>query len=143
MTNHRRNFLKQAAVLTGAFSASSLFSKLHAADWRAAAQKVAHKTPLQVAEDEEFWAGIQNAYTVSPEIINLNNGGGSPAPLVGQQAVARLNDMASLGPSYWMWRVMDQGREPLRDKLANLAGTLSDEIAVNRNSTEALNTIIY
>jgi selenocysteine lyase/cysteine desulfurase len=42
-----------------------------------------------------------------------------------------------------MWRVLDQGREPLREKLALLAGALPDEIAVDRNATEALNTIIY
>jgi len=42
-----------------------------------------------------------------------------------------------------MWRVMDKGREPLRQKLAELAGTLPDELAIDRNSTEALNTIIY
>jgi selenocysteine lyase/cysteine desulfurase len=143
MSTDRRNFLRQAAVLTGAFSASSLFNQLHAADWKRAAQKVAHKNPFEVAQDEDFWNTIQNAYTVSPEIINLNNGGVSPSPLVVQQAVARFNDQANMGPSYYMWRILDQGREPLRDKLADLAGTLSDEIAVNRNSTEALNTIIY
>lgn len=143
MSTDRRNFLRQAALITGAFSASSLFNQLHAEDWKRAAQKVAHKTPLQVAQDEDFWAGIQNAYTVNPGIINLNNGGVSPSPLVVQQAVARFNDLANQGPSYFMWRIMDMGREPLRDKLADLAGTLSDEIAVNRNATEALNTIIY
>ncbi|HLP52975.1 MAG TPA: aminotransferase class V-fold PLP-dependent enzyme, partial [Chitinophagales bacterium] len=34
-------------------------------------------------------------------------------------------------------------REPLRDKLAEMAGCLSEEIAINRNSTEGLNTIIF
>ena len=31
----------------------------------------------------------------------------------------------------------------MREKLALLAGALSDEIAINRNATEALNTVIY
>ena len=35
------------------------------------------------------------------------------------------------------------GREPLRTKLADLSGCLPDEIAINRNSTEALNTVIF
>jgi selenocysteine lyase/cysteine desulfurase len=38
---------------------------------------------------------------------------------------------------------LDMGREPLREKLALLAGASPEEIAVNRNATEALNTIIY
>jgi selenocysteine lyase/cysteine desulfurase len=42
-----------------------------------------------------------------------------------------------------MWRILDQGREPLRDKLAQLAGADPEEIAVNRNATEALNTVIF
>jgi selenocysteine lyase/cysteine desulfurase len=42
-----------------------------------------------------------------------------------------------------MWRILDQGREPLREKLAALAGVSPEEIAINRNSTEALNTVIY
>jgi len=42
-----------------------------------------------------------------------------------------------------MWRILDQGREPLREKLADLAGCHANEIAINRNATEALNTVIY
>jgi len=142
MTNDRRIFLKQAATLAGAFSVNSLFNQVHAADWQKASQKVKHLTDAQVAADEDFWRVIQQSYTVNPSIINLNNGGVSPSPLVVQQAVERFNQLANEGPSYFMWRIMDQGREPLREKLANLAGTSPDEIAINRNSTEALNTII-
>ncbi|BAU56108.1 aminotransferase class V-fold PLP-dependent enzyme [Mucilaginibacter gotjawali] len=143
MTNDRRVFLKQAAALAGAFSVNSLFNQVHAADWKQASQKVSHLSDAQIAEDEDFWRVIQQSYTVSPNIINLNNGGVSPSPLVVQQAVERYNQLTNEGPSYYMWRILDQGREPLREKLAELAGTLPDEIAINRNSTEALNTMIY
>ncbi len=115
---------------------------MHAEQWNHASKKVEHLDAQQVAADEDYWSIIQNAYTVNPNIINLNNGGVSPAPLV-VQAVARFNDLSNEGPSYFMWRILDEGREPLREKLALLAGTLPGEIAINRNSTEALNTIIY
>ena len=143
MTNDRRIFLKQAATLAGAFGVNSLFNQAHAADWQTASQKVKNLTDAQVATDEDFWRVVQQSYTVNPNIINLNNGGVSPSPLVVQQAVERFNQLSNEGPSYYMWRILDQGREPLREKLANLAGTLPDEIAVNRNATESLNTIIY
>jgi selenocysteine lyase/cysteine desulfurase len=143
MSNHRRTFLKQAATLAGAFSAASLFNQLHAEEWKQASKKIAHLNSNQIAEDEDYWSIIQNSYSVNPNIINLNNGGVSPSPLVVQQAVARFNDLTNEGPSYFMWRILDQGREPLREKLALLAGTSPEEIAVNRNATEALNTIIY
>ena len=42
-----------------------------------------NKTPLDLATDEDYWWQIQQAYTVSPQIINLNNGGVSPSPSVG------------------------------------------------------------
>jgi selenocysteine lyase/cysteine desulfurase len=42
-----------------------------------------------------------------------------------------------------VWRISDMGREPLRQKLAELAGCDAEEVAINRNSTEALNTVIY
>ncbi len=142
MTNNRRSFIKQAAVLTGAFSATSLFSQAHARDFTSALNKVAHLSPQDVAQDEDFWGVIQRSYTVDTNLLNFNNGGVSPSPLVVQQAVERYNQLTNQGPSYYMWRIIDQGREPLREKLALLAGAQPDEIAVNRNATEALNTII-
>ncbi len=139
----RRTFLRRAATLAGAFSASSLFSQLHAKSFSSAAGAVAHLAPAEVAQNEDFWAVIQRAYSVNPEIINLNNGGVSPSPIVVQQAVERYNQLSNEGPSYYMWDILDQGREPLRERLANLAGAQPGEIAIDRNSTEALNTIIY
>jgi len=142
MPQNRRLFVKQVTALAGAYSASSLFNLAHAADFEQAAKRVAHLTDAQVAADEDYWTTIQQAYTVNSNIIILNNGGVSPAPLVVQQALVRYNDLANQGPSYYN-RILDMGREPLREKLALLAGASPDEIAINRNTTEALNTVIY
>jgi len=142
-SSDRRTFLRHAATLAGAFSTGSLFNQAHAADFNAASRAVAHLGPAEVAQNEDFWAVIQRAYSVNPDIINLNNGGVSPSPVVVQQAVERYNQLANEGPSYFMWGILDQGREPLREKLAHLAGANANEIAIDRNSTEALNTIIF
>ena len=130
-------------MFAGAFSANSLFNQLHAADIQSANQKVNHLSATDIATDEDYWSVIQQAFTVSPSIINLNNGGVSPSPRVVQEAVERYNKLSNEGPSYFMWRILDQGREPLRQKLADLAGCSAEEIAVNRNATEALNTVIF
>ena len=140
---HRRQFIQQVGLLAGAFSANSLFNQLHAASLEKANLSVQHKSNDIVAQDEDYWSIIQQAYTVSPAIINLNNGGVSPSPRVVQEAVDRYNKLANEGPSYYMWRILDQGREPLRQQLAELAGASAEEIAINRNATESLNTIIY
>ncbi|MEL7124280.1 MAG: aminotransferase class V-fold PLP-dependent enzyme, partial [Bacteroidota bacterium] len=76
-------------------------------------------------------------------IVNLNNGGVCPQPRVVQEAVERYNRLSNEAPSYYMWRTLDQGREPLRKKLAQLAGCSADELAINRNSSEALETVIF
>jgi hypothetical protein len=80
---------------------------------------------------------------VSPNIINLNNGGVAPQPKVVQDAHIRYYQYANEAPSYYMWQILDQGREPLREKLALLCGCDKEEVAINRNSTEGLNTVIF
>lgn len=140
---HRRQFIQQVSLLAGAFSANSLFNQAHASITATANASTKHLTAAQVATDEDYWSVIQQAYTVHPSIINLNNGGVSPSPRIVQDAVRRYNELTNEAPSYYMWRILDQGREPLRQKLADLAGCDAEEIAINRNATEALNTIIY
>lgn len=141
--NQRRDFIQRIGLLAGAFSANSLFQQLHAAEWESEQNRVAGFSPEQTATDEDYWTVIQQSYTVNPNLINLNNGGVSPSPRVVQEAVERFNQLSNEGPSYYMWRILDQGREPLRYKLATLAGCSPEEIAVNRNATEALNTVIF
>lgn len=140
---HRRKFIQQATLLAGAFSANSLFNQLHAAEIEHAHQRVKNLSTADIATDEDYWSVIQQAFTVSPNIINLNNGGVSPSPRVVQEALERYNKLTNEGPSYFMWRILDQGREPLRQKLAELAGCNAEEIAINRNATESLNTVIF
>ena len=100
-------------------------------------------SPAAAAADDELWARMAQAYTVSPNILNLNNGGVSPQPKVVQDAVDRYYHLSNEAPTYYMWQILDRGREPLRRKLAQLAGVSPDEIAINRNTTEALGTFTW
>lgn len=142
--DNRRSFLKKASALVGAFSTHSLFQELHAASWRDLEDRYQTMSPLEMAQNEDYWAVIQQGYSASSSpVIILNNGGVSPSPIVVQQAVERFNTMANQGPSYYMWKILDQGRENLRTALAQLGGCDPEEVAINRNSTEALVTVIY
>jgi selenocysteine lyase/cysteine desulfurase len=140
---NRRNFVKQLGLMAGAFSASSLFNQAHAAEFEHLNLLKQDVNAIDLASDEDYWSVIQQGYTTSPSLINLNNGGVSPSPRIVQEAVERFNKMTNEGPSYYMWRILDQGREPLRYKLAQLAGADPEEVAINRNATEALNTVIF
>jgi selenocysteine lyase/cysteine desulfurase len=93
--------------------------------------------------DDDLWARIAQAYTVSSNILNLNNGGVSPQPKVVQDAVDRYYHLSNEAPTYYMWQILDKGREAVRRKLADLAGASPDEIAINRNATEALATVTW
>ncbi len=140
---HRREFINKSALLVGSFSFLKFSDPLFAAALTDKVQRISHLTPEESAADEDFWAWIREAYTVSANIINLNNGGVSPQPKVVQDAHIRNYQLCNEAPSYYMWRILDQGREPLRAKLAELAGCSAEEIAINRNSTEGLNTVIF
>ncbi len=143
MAFNRRNFIQKFSGAASTFALGSLLSPALANSIQKALDKVAHLSPEECAVDEEFWYQIKMAYTVSPTVLNLNNGGVSPQPKVVQNAVERYNQLSNEAPSYYMWRVLDLGKEPLRAKLAELAGCSKEEIAFNRNSSEALETIIF
>lgn len=142
-SNTRRNFLQK----TGIFSVASLLSSLTQPAWsrnlESVLQNAAGISAEDLASEEEFWYYIRQSFTVSPAIINLNNGGVSPAPKTVQHAMKRYYDLSNEAPSYYMWHILDQGREPLRRNLAGLAGCDPEEIAIQRNASEALETIIF
>jgi selenocysteine lyase/cysteine desulfurase len=102
-----------------------------------------HRPAHELAGDEHFWFSVQEAFTTSTELINLNNGGVSPCPRIVAEAVKRNLDFCNEAPSYYMWRILDKGREPLREDLARISGCSAEEIAMNRNASEALETVIF
>ena len=140
---NRRSFLDAL----GTFSATALLTAVARPAWSRNLDKALlhadHRSPEQLADDEDFWYYVQQSFTVSSEIINLNNGGVSPSPKIVQDAMKRYHDLSNEAPSYYMWRVLDLGREPLRRDLARLSGCSNEEIAIHRNASEALETVIF
>jgi selenocysteine lyase/cysteine desulfurase len=139
----RRSFFQKSLGVAGALSLTPFLAKAAAEDVSDALVSLNKLSPLAAANDEDLWARMAQAYTVSPNMLNLNNGGCSPQPKVVQDAVDRYYHLSNEAPTYYMWQILDKGREPLRRKLAELAGALPEEIAVNRNTTEALGTFTW
>jgi selenocysteine lyase/cysteine desulfurase len=133
----RRSFLHHFSKVAGT---AALLNTLPA--W-ADSSELDFMTADANADDEDFWAQIKHAYTVSPNIINLNNGGVSPQPRIVQETFEHYNRLSNEAPSYYMWRILDQGREALRSSLADFAGCDANELSINRNATEALDTVIF
>lgn len=142
MITTRRSFF-QKVIGASALSLTPLVSKAISEDISDALLSLNKLSPLEAASDEELWARMAQAYTVSPNLLNLNNGGVSPQPKVVQDAVDRYYHLSNEAPTYYMWQILDRGREPLRRKLADLAGVSHEELAINRNTTEALGTFTW
>ena len=103
----------------------------------------ASSTHDAMTTDEVYWKSIRDQYTLDDSVINLNNGGVSPQPKVVQDAHIARYRKSNLAPSFFMWRTIDEEREPLRNRLAAMVHCHPEELAINRNTTEGLNTIIF
>ncbi len=136
MTN-RRDFLKKVGLASMATSVSaSLWSKPFG-------EISQHLIPALNPPEDDFWGWVRTQYTVSSNLLNLNNGGVSPQSKFVQDAFFRYTEMANEAPSYYLWRILEEGKDAVRKKLAGLLGSSHEEIAINRNATEALDTLIH
>jgi selenocysteine lyase/cysteine desulfurase len=143
MESNRRKFIRGSVSALGAMAFSSFFNKSYGRDLKEALHSISGRDAGSVAYDEDIWHFVQNAFTSSPNILNLNNGGVSPQPKVVQEAFESYNRFSNEGPAYYMWEVLGEGRESVRNDLARLAGSSAEETAIVRNTTEALEIIIF
>ena len=138
----RRCFLSLAGKSLGlaALSSAAVGSLLRTVE--AASKNVAHLTPEEAATDEDYWATIQNAFSVTRGIINLNNGGVSPSPRVVTEALVRYIWEQEDATAYTMWQILEPQSETIRTGLAELFGCDREEIAITRNASESLETLL-
>ena len=101
------------------------------------------RAPIEVAEDETYWREIQRAFDLDRTMVNLNNGGCSPAPThVLEQMIRDLRFSNEL-PVDHMWRVLEPRIESVRRDLAADFGCDPEEMAITRNASEANETMIF
>jgi selenocysteine lyase/cysteine desulfurase len=138
----RRGFLSLAGKGLGlaALSSATVASLLREVE--AATKSVAKVTPEEAAMDEDYWAVIQNAFTVTRGIINLNNGGVSPSPRIVTEALIRYTWQQEDAPAYTMWEILEPQCETIRTGLAELFGCDREEIAITRNASESLEILL-
>ena len=141
-SHDRRDFLALAGKGLGlaALTSSTVASLLK--EIEAAAKTVAHLTPEQAAMDEDYWATIQNAFTVTRGIVNLNNGGVSPSPRMVTEALVRYIWQQEDATAYTMWQILEPQSETIRTGLAEMFGCDREEIAITRNASESLEILL-
>jgi isopenicillin-N epimerase len=146
MTNsiksNRRNFLALAGKSLGLATLSSATVAALLKEVVAASKSVAHLTPEQAAMDEDYWAIIQNSFSVTRGIINLNNGGVSPSPRIVTEALVRYIWQQEDATAYTMWQILEPQSETIRTGLAEMFGCDREEIAITRNASESLEVLL-
>ena len=96
-----------------------------------------------MAEDETYWREIQRAFDLDRTMVNLNNGGCSPAPTHVLEQMIRDLKFSNELPSEHMWRVLEPRIESVRRDLAQEFGCDPEEMAITRNASEANETMIF
>lgn len=138
----RRKFLASAGKGLGLAALSSatvagLFNNVVVAG-----KAVDHLSPAEAALDEDYWATIQQAFSVTRGIINLNNGGVSPSPRIVTEAFVRYTWQQEDATAYTMWRILEPQSETVRTGLAEHFGCSPEEIAITRNASESLEILL-
>ena len=96
----------------------------------------------QMANDEDFWLDLRNAYKLKTDYINLENGYYSmmPQPILNDY-IAEIK-MLNFHASYYMRKKMIDDKIAVRKNLAQFLKCDLSEIIVTRNTTESMNTVI-
>jgi isopenicillin-N epimerase len=138
----RRDFLSLAGKSLGLAVLSSSTVATLLREVHGATKSIAHLSPEEAAADEDFWFTIQNAFSVTRGIINLNNGGVSPSPRIVTEALVRYIWQQEDATAYTMWQILEPQSETIRTGLAEMFGCDREEIAITRNASESLETLL-
>ena len=138
----RRNFISLTGKGLGlaALSSTTVASLLGTVE--AATKTVSQLAPEDAAMDEDYWSIIQNSFSVTRGIINLNNGGVSPSPRIVTEALIRYLWQQEDATAYTMWQILEPQSETIRTGLAQLFGCDREEIAITRNTSESLEILL-
>ena len=138
----RRKFLRSAGKGLGLMALSSSAVASLFENIKAAGKVVDHLSPIEAAMDEDYWGTIQQAFSVTRGIINLNNGGVSPSPGMVTEAFVRYTWQQEDATAYTMWQILEPQSETIRTGLAEMFGCSPEEIAITRNASESLEILL-
>lgn len=136
----RRSFL---SALAGASATLPVFREQAISRVFRAGEVAAGRPPESLADDESYWTEIQRAFDVDRTMVNLNNGGCSPAPTHVLDQMIRDLKFSNELPVDHMWRVLEPRIESVRRDLARDFGCDIEEMAITRNASEANEIMIF
>ncbi len=148
---NRRQFALRAASTLGALAAiPAVFS-----DQLAAASKLenwidldlerlgAGASPELLAKNERFWARVRTSYVLNPSVINLDHGWTNPTPRAAVDELVHGARRLEALPAEELANIFfGEGNLKLHTAFAHALGVPLTEIALVRNATEALDTVL-
>jgi selenocysteine lyase/cysteine desulfurase len=134
----RRGFLRSLVAASAAVPAFKNDALLRIAG---ANRGALGRSPEDVAQDEDYWQTIQQAFDIDRALINLNNGGVAPSPRVVQQSLQHYLTVSNQAPAITMWGWIEPEIEAVRRRLAASFGCDPEEMAITRNASEALEIV--
>ena len=138
----RRHFLTSAGKGLGLMALSSAAVASLFENVKAAGRSIEYLSHIEAAADEDYWTTIQQAFSVTRGIINLNNGGVSPSPRMVTEAFVRYTWQQEDATAYTMWQILEPQSETIRTGLAEIFGCDAEEIAITRNASESLEILL-
>ena len=142
-TMERRSALKTMGGIFGLTAMATLIGPDTFRRVAEAAQQTAGLSPQQVAQDEDFWTEIQQAFTMRRSLTNLDNAWTCPSPRMVTEAVVRYTRYQEEEPAQQWIQQLEPALENIRTSLARMFDRDPEEIAIVRNATEAMNTILF
>ncbi|HRE80152.1 MAG TPA: aminotransferase class V-fold PLP-dependent enzyme [Opitutaceae bacterium] len=138
---YRRSFLETLGKTSLALPWTSI---LAGASVRVSAATAARSgvEPDVLARDEAFWREIAAEFSPAADFINLEYGYYHAAAVPTLEAELRAARDLHRRSSRYKRTQMREDHEAARLALASLAGVSPEEVAVTRNATESINTVI-
>lgn len=96
-----------------------------------------------LARDEGFWRTVRERYDLRPDVVNLDHGWTNPPPRAATETQYReIRELAGL-PAEELLRDWDTvTTTETRRAIADAMGVAPEELALVRNATEALDTVL-
>lgn len=132
---NKRTFLQHSLAL----GVAALIPRVAVSEWL---EEHASHSAEALATDEKFWAGIRAGYKLKSDYTNLENGYYCFLP---QETLDKYIDhirKVNLQGAHYMRTVQTENKKKVIARLAELAGCLPSEMALTRNTTESLDTVI-
>lgn len=146
-TDRRRFVVNAARIASGALALPLAVTDASALErWLASRdqQAIDDDRPADlVARDEAYWARVRALYDLQPDVVNLDHGWTNPAPRAAVEELVRNARALEALPAEQLpqqWETVTSTK--VRAGLAGAMGVPAGEIALVRNATEALDTVL-